>query len=103
MDANEKAQRLMLVTDIKFRLDNKTGELIESEQPIPQEKMDEAMAMSKEEFESRNELKRFSAMASEMSKNFAVQCAYHAYALGEMNPISIEDFVFDVLRANKLS
>lgn len=97
MDANEKAQRLMLVTDIKFRLDNKTGELIESEHLIPQEKMDEAMAMTDEEFKQRikDQQKRIHALG--YNKDFYMRAAYYAYVVNALNPLSFDAFVENVM------
>lgn len=81
MNAREKAQRLMLVTDIKFRLDNVTGNIVESEQPIDQAVIDEAMNMPKEEYESLLESQRRDNIVEQLRQDYGMQASYEAYVL----------------------
>lgn len=93
MNVDEKAQRLMLVTDIKFRLDNKTGEIVESEQPIDQAVIDEAMSMPQEEFESRNKRRQIQEEVKLLSKTKEMRLAYFAYRLDKDAPKTFQQFV----------
>lgn len=79
MDNNEKAQRLMLVTNVKFSLDNKTGEIVESDEPIDQAVIDEAMNMPKAEYESRLENQRRDNIVAQLISEYSMQAAFLAY------------------------
>lgn len=96
MDANEKAQRLALLTNIKFRLDNITGDIIESDEPIPQSVIDEAMAMSDAEFKLRSNREKRKIFVSELRLNYSVRAAYKAFRVS--NPeVSLNDFIKQVV------
>ena len=68
----------MLLTDIKFRLD-KDGNIAESEQPIDQALIDQAMNMDKAEFERQNEARRKREEVKLLNGNLSLRCAYAAY------------------------
>lgn len=98
MDPNEIAQRLALVTDIKFRVDNVTGDLIESEAPIDAEIMKQALEMPVEEFKQRSEDLRRANVVPEYIHNVPMRAAYMAYAL--QNPdVTFEQFVRQAIDA----
>ena len=78
MDANEKSKRLMLVTDIKFRLD-KDGNIVESDRQIAQAVIDQAMNMPKAEYEQRIESQRRDGIVAQLRNDYGMQAAYIAY------------------------
>jgi len=96
MDANEKAQRLALITNVKFRLDNKTGEVAESDSTISDAVMREAMDMPDKEFKQRIKAQRKKATVSQYANDLSIRCAFKAYL--ESKPDAVfEDFVGSVI------
>lgn len=98
MDANEIAQRLMLVTNIRFKVD-KDGNMIESDEPISDEIVKEALNMSDEVFKSRLENQRRNNILEIMRYDIGLRAAYKVYKIS--NP-DIEFNVFARLVINEI-
>lgn len=104
MDAREKAQRLALVTNIKFKLDS-DGNMVESDAPIDQSLIDQAMNMSKVDYESGIESQRRDNIVAQLRTDYGIQASFLAYAQagGELNS---DDFIrlnVDIVEDAKLN
>lgn len=97
MTPNEKAQRLALLTDIKFQIHNVTGELLSSESPIDQAIIDQAMNMTDDEFKKRIYAQRKQVLVREYRNNLPIRCAYKSYIISNPLGMSFDDFVGSVL------
>lgn len=97
MNANEKAQRLALVTNVKFRLDNKTGDIVESELPVLDEVVKEAMEMPDEVFKARVSEQKKQGEINRLLNDVGVRCAYKAYYEANPTGMSFDVFVSGVL------
>lgn len=104
MNPNQKAQRLMLLTDIKFQLDNKSGELVWSETPIADELIKQAMSMPDDEFEKRLELQRRNNIVKQLNNDYAMKASYSAYskANGDLNLDQFIRLQVDLVEDEKL-
>ena len=78
MNANEKAQRLALVTNKKFKL-NERGDITESDLEITKAELDEAMDMPESEYNERIESQRRDNIVAQLRLDYVMQAAYAAY------------------------